>query len=1376
MGRLRRRLRLSILRRTVEAWDWQLEERRYLRAVLRNWLGVIRTAQAQRQEQGLRAWKLAFASRLGGSFQSWRELAVQLGIRRRLVVRALKRWYTRAAAAAMERWKEYVQARRITRRIVQRVALKGLHAAWGAWIERAGEQQRQRCVCAKVVARWERGAAWRGFGHWAAVTLEKKQERVAVGRFRRRLRLSILRRTVEVWEWWHVEQSHLSIVFQGWLITVRSAAAKRQKQGISAWKMAISSRVGGSFQCWRALSVENAILKRLTQRALARLVHTRLWRCLHSWQERVQQNLRMRSIFKRAVGRLRCHAVTVAWDGWLGWAEKQKRARVAVGRCRRRLRRSTQRRTIEVWVHWVQDRLYIGLVFQGWADAVQAALGLRREQGLRAWKMAISSRVGGSFQCWRALSVENAILKRLTQRALARLVHTRLWRCLHSWQERVQQNLRMRSIFKRAVGRLRCHAVTVAWDGWLGWAEKQKRARVAVGRCRRRLRRSTQRRTIEVWVHWVQDRLYIGLVFQGWADAVQAALGLRREQGLRAWKMAVCSRVGGAFRSWQYLATELATRKIVIRRSLARLVERRLWQHYHAWSSSASVSTRRRKIMEKAISKLRYRTRSSAWAAWVERVQEQKRLQNVCAMAVARWKRGAVWRKFEIWADMAVQGKRARVAVGRCRRRLKLAALRRSAEAWVVLAQRRARERAVLGRCRRRLQKMLRSSVLEHWQARLRACRIARRAISVATRRCVCEFWWLWVDVVRKLRRQGRVVAKIVERWRRAMVWKAFSSWVLWLKNNRLSEEVAERTFEKLWSESIAAEKRRLKIEKLFYVSQERSVHWFKLAFLRQWVRATENMQVFRGLFSSWWIFSRREAYREEQLRRKVGLWRMEKVLGWWLSWADEGNRKKIFLRRASRKWRCSLLWSAWRSWMVCMHARTANAERSVRLLRILALKNRRFRAGAAFHRWCLHVHEKQRDIFRLRRAISVIWHSRLRYTLQSWAMLNLRRRVLRNQMKNLFAARSLKWAKIYFGQWRSLWVAATWDAERLMSRAFSSWLRVLWSANKERNLKLRYSLFAKSNEDKLEAVTQMMKCIKLSLIEMISELRSDLRKSSQEIQRLAVAEYSKQWQVTIAKEKHQVKHFVACKLEENAAILMCDVLEQAETCMKTMEGHISLSMKQFSYRDMGGAQPVADFEESRTVKGIQTPPPGLRESGIVRASQGDRSGDGAAMESDFSLLRRELLVRRCFERWRSKPSQDVFLLAFLEIRRARASFQQLSRAQLRELQSMPKPPKVVRLALEALCTMLNGWSHTNWDGIRRSLQSEKFSLTVLRYSGKNLTEDLIQFLEQKYLSLPELSEENAAKASRACAPLVNLIVSHVRFKKLSLRFSTGNS
>ena len=318
--------------------------------------------------------------------------------------------------------------------------------------------------------------------------------------------------------------------------------------------------------------------------------------------------------------------------------------------------------------------------------------------------------------------------------------------------------------------------------------------------------------------------------------------------------------------------------------------------------------------------------------------------------------------------------------------------------------------------------------------------------------------------------------------------------------------------------------------------------------------------------------------------------------------------------------------------------------------------------------------------------------------------------------------------------------------------------------------MKLRYSLFSQSNQEKVAAATSIMKNIKFSLIEMISDLRADLRKSSREIQRLTVAEYSKQWQVAIAKEKHEVKQFVASKLEENASILMCDVLEQAETCMKLIESHASLELKQFSFLDARDLPRAAGFEEVL----LETPSTAVVEGGRSQISLSNHRA--MAAESDLAVLQNEMLVRRCFERWRSKPSKDIFLLAFLEIRRARTSFQQVSRSQLRELQSMPKPPKLVRLALEALCTMLNGWSHTNWEGIRRVLQSEKFSMTVLRYNGKNLTEELIEFLEENYLLLPEFSAANVAKASRACAPLVNLIVSHVSFKKLSLRFKPAQN
>ena len=220
---------------------------------------------------------MAFSSRLGGSFNHWRELASELGTHKRLVGRVLKRWHVRAVAAAMESWKGFVHARRVARRVVQRVTQKSLHAAWDAWAERVEEQQRQRNVCAKVVARWERGAVWRSLEHWAALTMHKKQERVAVGRCRRRLRLGALRRGLAAWEWWLEEQRYIGAMLRSWRDVVRSAQTQRQEQNLRAGKMAFSGRLGSSFECWCAYAEKSCSRKRLARRALSRITQKRLW-------------------------------------------------------------------------------------------------------------------------------------------------------------------------------------------------------------------------------------------------------------------------------------------------------------------------------------------------------------------------------------------------------------------------------------------------------------------------------------------------------------------------------------------------------------------------------------------------------------------------------------------------------------------------------------------------------------------------------------------------------------------------------------------------------------------------------------------------------------------------------------------------------------------------------------------------------------------------------------------------------------------------------------------------------------------------------------------------------------------------------------------
>ena len=1013
---------------------------------------------------------MAFSSRLGGSFNHWRELALELGTHKRLVNRVLKRWHTRAVAAAMESWKGFVHTRRVTRRVVQRVTQKSLHAAWDAWVERVEEQQRQRNVCAKVVARWERGAVWRSLEHWAALTMDKKQERVAVGRCRRRLRLGALRRGIAAWEW------------------------------------------------------------------------------------------------------------------------------------------------------WLEEQRYVGAMLRSWRDVVHSSKTQREEQSLRAGKMALLGRLGGCFLPWR-------------------------------------------------------------------------------------------------------DR-----------------------------------------------ASELATKKRLLQRATSRILHRRAWQTFSSWRNTALLISRREKICLRIVVKVRSQTLSSAWFAWVERVEHQQKQFKLCAAAMARWELGAVWKCLRHWSDQTREEKKSRVTVGRFRRRLRLGTLRRTLNVWYVVMRKTVRGKEIVRKFRHRFESILILRVLATWQAHLQAQRIARRAVNMASKRHLCKGWWSWLGTLHYLKREKRMVTRVVGRWKRGMIWKGFISWVLRLDMDRQAEAMAMKFFDKIWSESILTEERRVKIAKKIFVTQERSAYWFELAFLRQWVRATENVQRFRGIFASWWIFARREAYHEEVLNRKVVLWRSEKVLDRWLLWLHNLKVEKACLRRAGHKWRLYRLYASWRSWRKCIAARISRVEKISKLFRILSLKSSRCRLRISLHRWYTHVRCKKADLLQLRHVSRVLWDSRQRYGLRAWAMLCVRRRALKMRMKNVLGGLSVQRAKLSFRKWRTYCIHANWESERILSRAFSSWLRVLWLANKDKNMKLRFSLFSQSNQEKVAAVTSIMKNIKFSLIEMISDLRADLRKSSREIQRLTVAEYSKQWQVAIAKEKHEVKQFLASKLEENASILMCDVLEQAETCMKLIESQASLELKQFSFLDSRDVPPAAGLEEVI----LETPSTVILEGGTSRISLS--SHRAVAAESDLAVLQNEMLVRRCFDRWRSKPSKDIFLLAFLEIRRARTSFQQVSRSQLRELQSMPKPPKLVRLALEALCTMLNGWSHTNWEGIRRVLQSEKFSMTVLRYNGKNLTEELIEFLEENYLLLPEFSAANVAKASRACAPLVNLIVSHVSFKKLSLRFKPGRN
>ena len=74
------------------------------------------------------------------------------------------------------------------------------------------------------------------------------------------------------------------------------------------------------------------------------------------------------------------------------------------------------------------------------------------------------------------------------------------------------------------------------------------------------------------------------------------------------------------------------------------------------------------------------------------------------------------------------------------------------------------------------------------------------------------------------------------------------------------------------------------------------------------------------------------------------------------------------------------------------------------------------------------------------------------------------------------------------------------------------------------------------------------------------------------------MADYTKQWQTAIAHEKMEAKRDIAVKVEEDASILMCDILEVAESCMQELARMQDLTLVDSAPDRLGDSDGEDDF------------------------------------------------------------------------------------------------------------------------------------------------------------------------------------------------------
>ncbi|PHH90699.1 hypothetical protein CDD83_2886 [Cordyceps sp. RAO-2017] len=118
-------------------------------------------------------------------------------------------------------------------------------------------------------------------------------------------------------------------------------------------------------------------------------------------------------------------------------------------------------------------------------------------------------------------------------------------------------------------------------------------------------------------------------------------------------------------------------------------------------------------------------------------------------------------------------------------------------------------------------------------------------------------------------------------------------------------------------------------------------------------------------------------------------------------------------------------------------------------------------------------------------------------------------------------------------------------------------------------------------------------------------------------------------------------------------------------------------------------------------------------------------------------------------------------------VEEAKASVSNIKRQHLTEVRSMGNPPQGVRLALDAVCTLL-GHRINDWKAVQAVVRRDDFIASIIMFdNARQMTRPLRVKMRNDFLSNPEFTFEKVNRASKACGPLVQWVAAQVNYSDI---------
>ncbi|KAJ4379809.1 dynein heavy chain [Didymella sp. IMI 355093] len=158
-----------------------------------------------------------------------------------------------------------------------------------------------------------------------------------------------------------------------------------------------------------------------------------------------------------------------------------------------------------------------------------------------------------------------------------------------------------------------------------------------------------------------------------------------------------------------------------------------------------------------------------------------------------------------------------------------------------------------------------------------------------------------------------------------------------------------------------------------------------------------------------------------------------------------------------------------------------------------------------------------------------------------------------------------------------------------------------------------------------------------------------------------------------------------------------------------------------------------------------------------------DKKKDAEEMEIRLEQERKEIEKRRVA----ANKDLDAAEPAVIE---AQKSVQNIKKQHLTEVRSLPNPPVGVRLALEAVCTIL-GEKPASWKDIQGIIRRDDFIARIVAFDNEaQMTKALSTKMNREYLSKEDFTFERVNRASKACGPLVQWATAQVQYAEILAR------